>query len=160
MCFSDSLALGDLSHCGVSSDRIKRTEQSVEAYRAQIDTRRPEKYGFASMAAVPYAHVVALLLRNKRPKGAEINLAPNPKDIVSKIAHVFGVLIPILFYTDLEKFKPEPNRAVPQEGDRLGPTRHHRLPEHCPALRAFHSRKLVLRVYSAFVLPNFSLLHI
>lgn len=153
-------SLGDLSHCGVSSDRIKRTEQSVEAYRAQIDTRRPEKYGFASMAAVPYAHVVAHLLQNKRPKGAEINLAPNPKDIVSKIVNVLGVLIPILFYTDLEKLKPDPNRAVPQEGDRLVPTRRYRLPEHRPALRAFHSRKLVLRMYSVFVLPKFSSSHI
>lgn len=37
------------------------------------------------MAAVPYAHIVAQLLGKKRPKGTEINLAPNPKDIVSKI---------------------------------------------------------------------------
>lgn len=153
-------SLGDLSHCGVSSDRLKRTEQSVEAYRAQIDTRKPEKYGFASMAAVPYAHIVAQLLLNKRPKGAEINLAPNPKDIVSEIVHAFGVLIPILFYTDLGKLKSDPNRAVSQEGDRLVPTRHHRLPEHRPALRAFHSRQLVLRVYATFVLPDFSLSHI
>jgi hypothetical protein len=36
------------------------------------------------MAAVPYAHIVAQLLENKRPKGSEINLAPNPKDIVSE----------------------------------------------------------------------------
>lgn len=37
------------------------------------------------MAAVPYAHIVAQLLVKKRPKGTEIGLAPNPKDIVSKI---------------------------------------------------------------------------
>lgn len=67
----------------MNSDRLRRAEQSVEAYRAQIDTRKPEKYGFASMAAVPYAHIVAQLLQNKRPKGAQITLAPNPKDIVS-----------------------------------------------------------------------------
>lgn len=77
------LSLGDLSQGGVNSDRLRRAEQSVEAYRAQIDTRKPEKYGFASMAAVPYAHIVAQLLQNKRPKGAQITLAPNPKDIVS-----------------------------------------------------------------------------
>jgi hypothetical protein len=35
------------------------------------------------MAAVPYAHTVANMLRNKRIKGATITLAPNPKDIVS-----------------------------------------------------------------------------
>jgi hypothetical protein len=34
------------------------------------------------MAAVPYAHIVATLLRKKHPKGTDIALAPNPKDIV------------------------------------------------------------------------------
>jgi hypothetical protein len=34
------------------------------------------------MAAVPYAHIVANLLRKKHPKGTDIALAPNPKDIV------------------------------------------------------------------------------
>jgi hypothetical protein len=66
-------------------DKLRRTEHAVEAYRAQIDTHKAEKYGFASMAAVPYAHIVAQLLRKKHPKGTEIGLAPNPKDIVSKI---------------------------------------------------------------------------
>jgi hypothetical protein len=69
----------------VNRDKLRRTEHAVEAYRAQIDTHKAEKYGFASMAAVPYAHIVAQLLGKKRPKGTEINLAPNPKDIVSKI---------------------------------------------------------------------------
>jgi len=48
------------------------------------------------MAAVPYAHIVAQLLENKRPKGAEINLAPNPKDIVSRVMCAFGVLYSLL----------------------------------------------------------------
>lgn len=143
------LSLGDLSHGGVNSDRLRRAEQSVEAYRAQIDTRKAEKYGFASMAAVPYAHIVAQLLQNKRPKGSQITLAPNPKDIVSKIITAFDVFMPILIYTDLEKLEPVLNRAFPQEDDRLAPTRRHRLSEHCPALRAFHSRQLILRVYFA-----------
>ena len=69
----------------MDSDKLRRTEHAVEAYRAQIDKRKAEKYGFASMAAVPYAHIVAQLLRRKRPKGTVISLAPNPKDIVSKI---------------------------------------------------------------------------
>lgn len=34
------------------------------------------------MAAIPYAHIVATLLRKKHPKGTDIALAPNPKDIV------------------------------------------------------------------------------
>lgn len=34
------------------------------------------------MAAVPYAHIVANMLKGKHPKGATIEPAPNPKDIV------------------------------------------------------------------------------
>jgi hypothetical protein len=67
----------------LSSAKLKRTEAAIEEYRNQIDTRKAENYGFASMAAVPYAHVVANLLRNKHPKGAKIALAPNPRDIAS-----------------------------------------------------------------------------
>lgn len=63
--------------------KLKRTEAAVEAFRAQIDTRRAERYGFASLAAVPYAHIVASKLKGRRPKGTKITLAPNPKDIVS-----------------------------------------------------------------------------
>ncbi|TFY80097.1 hypothetical protein EWM64_g3912 [Hericium alpestre] len=64
------------------TDKLQRTERAVEEYRDQIDNRKPENYGFASMAAVPYAHVVAQILRKKHPKGTTIQLAPNPKDIV------------------------------------------------------------------------------
>jgi hypothetical protein len=64
------------------SAKLKRTDAAIEEYRSQIDTRKAENYGFASMAAVPYAHVVAKMLRGKHPKGACIDLAPNPKDIV------------------------------------------------------------------------------
>ncbi|PCH35801.1 DUF221-domain-containing protein [Wolfiporia cocos MD-104 SS10] len=62
--------------------KLKRSEEAVENYRTHIDVRRPEMYGFASMAAVPYAHIVANMLRSKHPKGTTITLAPNPKDIV------------------------------------------------------------------------------
>ncbi|EIW80389.1 DUF221-domain-containing protein, partial [Coniophora puteana RWD-64-598 SS2] len=62
--------------------KLTRTEKAIEDYRLEIDTRKPESYGFASMAAVPYAHIVANILRNKHPKGTDITLAPNPKDIV------------------------------------------------------------------------------
>jgi hypothetical protein len=65
-----------------NSAKLSRTEQAIEDYRQQIDTRKAENYGFASMAAVPYAHIVATLLRKKHPKGTDIALAPNPKDIV------------------------------------------------------------------------------
>jgi hypothetical protein len=72
-----------------ASDKLKRTEGAIIEYRNQIDTRRPENYGFASMAAVPYAHIVANFLRHKHPKGTDITLAPNPKDIVSAYEFVF-----------------------------------------------------------------------
>lgn len=62
--------------------KLQRTEAAIEEYRRQIDTRKAENYGFASMAAVPYAHIVAKMLRNKHPKGTKIQLAPNPKDII------------------------------------------------------------------------------
>ena len=31
----------------------------MEEFRKQIDLRKPENYGFASMAAVAYAHIIA-----------------------------------------------------------------------------------------------------
>ncbi|KAF9529713.1 hypothetical protein CPB83DRAFT_852038 [Crepidotus variabilis] len=62
--------------------KLKRTEAAIEEYRTQIDTRKAENYGFASMAAVPYAHIVAKQLMSKHPKGTSIDLAPNPKDII------------------------------------------------------------------------------
>jgi hypothetical protein len=71
--------------------KLKRTEAAIEEYRSQIDTRKAENYGFASMAAVSYAHVVAKMLRNKHPKGTNIELAPNPKDIVSHYIHELTV---------------------------------------------------------------------
>lgn len=65
-----------------ASAKLKRTEAAIEDYRSQIDSRKAENYGFASMAAVPYAHVVAKMLRGKHPKGTRIELAPNHKDLV------------------------------------------------------------------------------
>ncbi|KAJ7794297.1 hypothetical protein B0H14DRAFT_2392616 [Mycena olivaceomarginata] len=62
--------------------KLKRTEAAIEDYRQHFHEHKPENYGFASMAAVPYAHVVAKLLGNKHPKGTDISLAPNPKDII------------------------------------------------------------------------------
>ncbi|KAF8963690.1 hypothetical protein BDZ97DRAFT_1661438 [Flammula alnicola] len=79
-------------HCGLGGTtkdaidfytvKLKRTEAAIEEYRTQIDTRKAENYGFASMAAVPYAHIVAKMIAGKHPKGTEIQLAPNPKDII------------------------------------------------------------------------------
>ncbi|KAI6046451.1 hypothetical protein EDC04DRAFT_2888120 [Pisolithus marmoratus] len=62
--------------------KLERVNRAIEDYRQEIDTRQPENYGFASMAAVPYAHIVANMLRKKHPKGTDVTLAPNPKDII------------------------------------------------------------------------------
>lgn len=67
-----------------ASAKLQRTEKAIEDYRQEIDTRKAESYGFASMAAVAYAHIVAHILRKKHPKGTDIVLAPNPKDIVRR----------------------------------------------------------------------------
>ncbi|KAJ7244129.1 hypothetical protein B0H12DRAFT_1129504 [Mycena haematopus] len=64
------------------TEKLKRTEAAIEDYRQHFHEHKPENYGFASMAAVPYAHVVAKLLGDKHPKGTNISLAPNPKDII------------------------------------------------------------------------------
>ncbi|KAJ7125115.1 hypothetical protein C8R44DRAFT_618715 [Mycena epipterygia] len=64
------------------TEKLKRTEAAIEDYRLHFHEHKPENYGFASMAAVPYAHVVAKILGNKHPKGTDIALAPNPKDII------------------------------------------------------------------------------
>jgi len=85
-----TIRLGGFMGCGgVKKDaiefytvKLKRTEAAIEEYRNQIDTRKPEKYGFASMAAVPYAHTVAHFMKSKHPKGTKIHLAPNPRDII------------------------------------------------------------------------------
>ena len=56
------------------------------------------------MAAVPYAHVVAKIIGNKHPKGTDISLAPNPKDIVGLILWHTFLSILILFCLDLEEY--------------------------------------------------------
>jgi calcium permeable stress-gated cation channel len=69
------------------SNRIKKAETAIEDWRSKIDLKKAENYGFASMAAVPYAHIVAKTLAGKTKQGAIIGLAPNPKDIVSIRSH-------------------------------------------------------------------------
>ncbi|THV05142.1 DUF221-domain-containing protein [Dendrothele bispora CBS 962.96] len=64
------------------TEKLRRTEGAIDEYRREVDSRKAENYGFASMAAVPYAHIVARILENKHPKGTDITLAPNPKDII------------------------------------------------------------------------------
>jgi hypothetical protein len=64
------------------TEKLKRLEIAIEKWRDSLDQRTPETYGFASMAAVPYAHIVAAQMRQKKKNGAVISMAPNPKDII------------------------------------------------------------------------------
>ena len=53
------------------------------------------------MAAVPYAHVVAKIIGDKHPKGTQIALAPNPKDIVY---FIYSILVWPFFDFVLHRF--------------------------------------------------------
>ncbi|CAG7850689.1 Uncharacterized protein C354.08c [Serendipita indica DSM 11827] len=64
--------------------KLAKTEAAVQDWRERNEHNKPENYGFASLAAVPYAHIVAQRLNGKHPKGTTITLAPNPKDIIWK----------------------------------------------------------------------------
>ncbi|KAJ7188676.1 hypothetical protein C8R46DRAFT_27864 [Mycena filopes] len=64
------------------TEKLKRTEAAIQDYRHHFHEHKPENYGFASMAAVPYAHIVAKMLGSKHPRGTTISLAPHPKDII------------------------------------------------------------------------------
>jgi hypothetical protein len=75
-------------------------EAKVQDFRSRIDQRKAENYGFACMSTVPHAHVVADLLQNKKPKGATVTLAPDPKDIVR--GHISYKAVHTNFTLDLE----------------------------------------------------------
>ncbi|PWN37890.1 DUF221-domain-containing protein [Meira miltonrushii] len=64
--------------------QINKLEAAVENWRERIAEKKPESYGFASMAAVPYAHAAAKSLKNKRPNGVEIELSSEPRNILWK----------------------------------------------------------------------------
>ncbi|PVF95251.1 DUF221-domain-containing protein [Serendipita vermifera] len=64
--------------------KLAKTEAAVQEWREKAESNKVENYGFASLAAVPYAHIVAQRLAGKHPKGTTITLAPNPKDIIWK----------------------------------------------------------------------------
>ncbi|KJA28921.1 hypothetical protein HYPSUDRAFT_128668 [Hypholoma sublateritium FD-334 SS-4] len=66
------------------TEQLKRTEASVQQYRAQIELQVPENYGFATIASIPLAHGTARELKGLHPKGLTFQLAPNPTDIVWK----------------------------------------------------------------------------
>ncbi|KAK0566798.1 hypothetical protein OC844_000547 [Tilletia horrida] len=66
------------------TDQINKCEAAIENWRERIAEKKPESYGFASLAAVAYAHAAARSLKGKKPRGLVIDLAPAPKDIIWK----------------------------------------------------------------------------
>ncbi|KAJ1025085.1 hypothetical protein NDA18_004369 [Ustilago nuda] len=64
------------------TNQINRVEAAVMHQRETIRQKQPEMYGFASLAAVPYAHAAAKVLRGKKPGGMRIRLAPPPTGII------------------------------------------------------------------------------
>ncbi|KAL9936188.1 hypothetical protein V8E36_005030 [Tilletia maclaganii] len=62
--------------------QINKCEAAIENWRERIADKKPESYGFASLAAVAYAHAAARSLKGKKPRGLVIDLAPAPKDII------------------------------------------------------------------------------
>ena len=68
--------------------KIKRFEDKVEQTRDTISDKKSEPYGFASFQAVPYAHVVAKRLQDKKVKGCKFSLAPLPSGELLRDAFV------------------------------------------------------------------------
>ena len=90
------------------TDQINRVEAAIQDQRARIAEKKPESYGFASLAAVPYAHAAAKSLKGKKPNGVRLELAPPPSGIIWKNltltsgerakSSLFGFLILLLLY--------------------------------------------------------------
>ncbi|PWN48478.1 DUF221-domain-containing protein [Violaceomyces palustris] len=66
------------------TNQINKVEAAIEDWRERIAEKKPESYGFASLAAVPYAHAAAKSLKNKHPRGLTIILSPPPGGIIWK----------------------------------------------------------------------------
>ena len=66
------------------SARIQRLETKIKQVRETVDKRDPMPYGFASYETIESAHTVAFAARSKKIKGAIVQLAPKPRDIIWK----------------------------------------------------------------------------
>ncbi|KAL5394916.1 hypothetical protein PMIN02_004554 [Paraphaeosphaeria minitans] len=64
--------------------RILRLEAEIKNVRETVDKRDAMSYGFASYETIESAHTVAYAARSKKSKGALVQLAPRPKDIIWK----------------------------------------------------------------------------
>ncbi|KIM74473.1 hypothetical protein PILCRDRAFT_14379 [Piloderma croceum F 1598] len=88
----------------LGSAKLKRTEAAIEQYRDQIDPRKAKNSCFVSMVAVPYTYIIARILRKKHPKGTDIALVPNPKDIVRYVLLFFHTMGPGRTPTDIPEW--------------------------------------------------------
>lgn len=61
---------------------ILRLEAEIKTARETLDKRNTMPYGFASYKTIELAHTLAYAARGKDPKGASIQLAPRPKDVI------------------------------------------------------------------------------
>ncbi|TIC12695.1 DUF221-domain-containing protein [Wallemia mellicola] len=83
------------------TEKIKRYEMEIDSTRNELDFKRPDNFGFASLVSIPAAHTVAQKCENKHPHNTTIQLAPNPKDIIwknlthppSKLSKLWGWLL-------------------------------------------------------------------
>ncbi|KAI0151788.1 DUF221-domain-containing protein [Xylariaceae sp. FL1272] len=64
------------------TQRIRELELEVKEARTSLDKRNTLSYGFASYDDISEAHAIAYALRNKKPKGTTVVLAPKPNDII------------------------------------------------------------------------------
>ncbi|KAI1116855.1 hypothetical protein F5Y14DRAFT_35947 [Nemania sp. NC0429] len=64
------------------TQRIRELETEIKEVRNSLDKRNTFSYGFASYDDISEAHAIAYTLRNKKPLGATVVLAPKPNDII------------------------------------------------------------------------------
>ncbi|KAK6866055.1 hypothetical protein PG995_002583 [Apiospora arundinis] len=64
------------------TNRIRELEIEVKEARNTVDKRNALPYGFASYDDISEAHCIAHALRNKKPRGTTVVLAPRPNDII------------------------------------------------------------------------------
>ncbi|KAH8201577.1 hypothetical protein TruAng_004269 [Truncatella angustata] len=64
------------------TQRIKDLEVEIKEVRTTLDKRNTLPYGFASYDDIAETHAIAHALRNRKPKGTTISLAPRPNDII------------------------------------------------------------------------------
>lgn len=64
------------------TQRIQELEMEIKEVRKNIDKRSSMPYGFASYDSISETHCIAYAMRNKKPRGTTVALAPRPNDII------------------------------------------------------------------------------